>query len=247
MHVKKLMRFTLIELLVVIAIISLLAAMLLPALGKAKSMAYEMSCKSNLKQIGQTLWLYAGDSEVLPPGIGAESWDGSYQWHGRLDRLYMGGRHTMYSSATERPRNPVWNCPGRRVKLNNGTLETYGTGGYGGNLGIMRNFQSGNANFQVCIKPEKIKMPTKCPTVMETTHYQVEWEWFRNATVYPTNLRFEHSNGKSMNTAWLDGHVGSLRERSNKWADSWLGEEFPSTAYTWWGTNLWDPANANKF
>ncbi len=110
--------FTLIELLVVIAIISILMAMLLPALRNAKKVTYSIVCKANLKQVALASLNYALDWNGRIPYAGTAPWDpcafnddgNGSEWYQKLNIYVKGstGGTAMHCPQTTQSLTPRW-------------------------------------------------------------------------------------------------------------------------------------------
>ncbi len=176
--------FTLIELLVVIAIIAILAAMLLPALSKAKDKAKGINCVSNLKQWGLALNIYSVDNGDSLPRDGMDAagvYPGASGAQGDLNAWFntlppnMGERtlreYYLDTSAGTAPyqrypfpggRGKVWHCPSAKLSISEvQDVNVVASGGaegffsYGMNIDLKR-VSPGYANSDAAPYP---KMP----------------------------------------------------------------------------------------
>jgi prepilin-type N-terminal cleavage/methylation domain-containing protein/prepilin-type processing-associated H-X9-DG protein len=176
------MGFTLIELLVVIAIIAILAALLLPALARAKAKAQTIRCASNMKNWGYATVMYMGDFDDCIPYFGDNS--ASYTedfWHMKLapyvSRLIQSG---VVFSQTAIYTNELRKCPGGSYSLpiawTGGWAPTDWNCWIGANFGAYGNpltgpFYYGNKGTPP-LRASRVKKPSDALMFMDTvTHY----------------------------------------------------------------------------
>ena len=222
--------FTLIELLVVIAIIAVLAAMLLPALSKAKEQGRSTACKNNMRQITLAMLLYADDnSDFLPwPGDVDRNLPADWMFGGQPDtfarnpaawksRAY--GFHaeagSIFRYATSSPRQkysesittvyPVYRCPSTGLIGLAQRVNYSMNGELDANVELSSRRRTSGRGVQVTSvrrASDKILLVNEDPSTMRNASF--------NAGGTAATGTFVTHNGR-INIGFVDGHLESMR------------------------------------